>query len=117
MLLTISTTHQPATDLGYLLMKNPDNVHVQELPFGRATLFFPQADVERCTAAIMLEVDPVALVRGNGHAAGREDQYVTIGPMPRLRCSRSRSGGCSVRRWADVRRIGRRWPTPICRWR
>jgi len=80
MLLTISTTHQPATDLGYLLMKNPDNVHVQELPFGRATLFFPQADVERCTAAIMLEVDPVALVRGNGHAAGREDQYVNDRP-------------------------------------
>ena len=39
MLLTITTTHKPATDLGFLLMKNPANVHAVELPFGRATLF------------------------------------------------------------------------------
>jgi hypothetical protein len=35
MLLTITTTHHPATDLGFLLMKNPDNVHSVELNFGR----------------------------------------------------------------------------------
>jgi hypothetical protein len=32
MLLTISTTHRPATDLGFLLMKHPDNVHSIKLP-------------------------------------------------------------------------------------
>lgn len=77
MLLTLSTTHQPATDLGYLLMKNPANVHSVELPFGRATLFYPRADDERCTAAILLDVDAIDLVRGRG---ATEDQYVNDRP-------------------------------------
>lgn len=77
MLLTISTTHRPATDLGFLLMKHPDNVHGVELSFGRATLFYPEASDERCTAAITLEVDAVELVRGK---ARFEEQYVTDRP-------------------------------------
>lgn len=77
MLLTISTTHRPATDLGFLLMKHPDNVHAVDLAFGRATLFFPEASEERCTAAITLDVDAVQLVRGK---AGLEDQYVNDRP-------------------------------------
>jgi 3' terminal RNA ribose 2'-O-methyltransferase Hen1 len=80
MLLTISTTHQPATDLGFLLMKHPDNVHVTELPFGRATVFYPEASAERCMAALAVEVDPVELVRGKGSAAGIQDQYVNDRP-------------------------------------
>lgn len=52
MILTLSTTHQPATDLGFLLMKHPDNVHEKALSFGKATLFFPEASAERCTAAV-----------------------------------------------------------------
>lgn len=80
MLLTISTTHQPATDLGFLLMKHPDNVHVTDLPFGRATIFYPEATDERCTAALTLEIDPVELVRGKGTAAGLQDQYVNDRP-------------------------------------
>jgi len=77
MLLTISTTHRPATDLGFLLMKNPANVHLVDLPFGRAMLFYPEASEERCTAAITLDVDVVQLVRGK---AGLEDQYVNDRP-------------------------------------
>ncbi len=77
MLLTITTTHRPATDLGYLLMKNPTNVHSVSLPFGDATLFYPEANEDRCTAAITLEVDTVQLVRGK---AGLEDQYVNDRP-------------------------------------
>lgn len=77
MLLTITTTHQPATDLGFLLMKHPDNVHSVELSFGSATLFYPEATEERCTAAITLEVDPVELVRGKGST---EEQYVNDRP-------------------------------------
>jgi 3' terminal RNA ribose 2'-O-methyltransferase Hen1 len=80
MLLTISTTHQPATDLGFLLMKHPDNVHVTDLPFGQATIFYPEATDERCTAALTLEIDPVELVRGKGTAAGLQDQYVNDRP-------------------------------------
>lgn len=77
MLLTISTTHQPAIDLGFLLMKHPDNVHSVDLPFGRATLFYPEASEERCTAAITLQVDTVELVRGKAQI---EDQYVSDRP-------------------------------------
>ena len=64
MLLTISTTHRPATDLGYLLHKNPARLQTFELAFGKAHVFYPEASEERCTAALLLDVDPVALVRG-----------------------------------------------------
>ncbi|MGZ8421097.1 MAG: 3' terminal RNA ribose 2'-O-methyltransferase Hen1 [Allosphingosinicella sp.] len=80
MLLTLTTTHRPATDLGFLLMKNPDNVHETELPFGRATLFYPEAGEERCTAALTVEVDPVELVRGRGRSPAIEEQDVSDRP-------------------------------------
>ena len=70
MLLTITTTHQPATDLGHLLHKNPARVQSFELSFGKAHVFYPEAGVERCTAALLLDVDPVALVRGRPSAGG-----------------------------------------------
>lgn len=66
MLLTITTTQKPATDLGYLLHKNPARVHESELPFGRVVMFYPEAGPERATFAMLLDIDPVALVRGRG---------------------------------------------------
>lgn len=63
MLLTITTTHRPATDLGYLLGKNPARLQSIELGFGRAHVCYPEASDERCTAALVLDVDPVGLVR------------------------------------------------------
>jgi 3' terminal RNA ribose 2'-O-methyltransferase Hen1 len=83
MLLTITTTAQPATDLGYLLHKNPGAVRSVELSFGKAHVFYPEASEDRCTAALMLEVDPVALVRGRVGAGGEGatvDQYVNDRP-------------------------------------
>ncbi len=81
MLLTISTTHRPATDLGYLLHKNPDRLHEFKMPFGAARVFYPEASVTRCTAALLLDVDPVALVRGRGRAGdGLLTQYVNDRP-------------------------------------
>lgn len=65
-LLTISTTHVPATDLGYLLHKHPDRVRSVDLAFGTAHVVFPEATERRCTAALLVEVDPVGLVRGKG---------------------------------------------------
>lgn len=64
MLLSISTTHFPATDLGYLLHKNPTRLQSFDLSFGRAHVFYPQADESCCTLSLMLEVDAVGLVRG-----------------------------------------------------
>src|SRR5205085_382646 len=72
--------HQPATDLGYLLHKNPVRVHDFDLPFGKAHVFYPEATAERCTAALLLDIDPVGLVRGAGRAEGLLDQYVNDRP-------------------------------------
>lgn len=80
MLLTISTTHKPASDLGFLLMKNPDNLHEVDLSFGKGTVFFPEASDDACTAALSLDIDPVQLVRGKGRHSGAEDQYVNDRP-------------------------------------
>jgi 3' terminal RNA ribose 2'-O-methyltransferase Hen1 len=62
-LLTLTTTHTPATDLGYLLHKNPARAHTLELSFGLAHVFYPEATETRCTAALLIEVDPIALSR------------------------------------------------------
>jgi hypothetical protein len=67
MFLSIATTHQPATDLGFLLHKHPDRVHEIDLAFGTALVFYPEAHTARCEAAMVLDVDPVGLVRGKGH--------------------------------------------------
>lgn len=82
MLLKIATTHRPATDLGFLLRKNPANVHRADLPFGKSVLFYPEASEERCEAALMLEVDPVQLVRGRktAKADGMLAHYVNDRP-------------------------------------
>jgi len=77
MLLTITTTHSPATELGYLLHKHPDRCQSFILSFGQAHIFYPEASVERCTAALLLDVDPVKLVRGRG---ARLEQYVSDRP-------------------------------------
>jgi len=63
MLLTITTTHEPATDLGFLLHKNPAGLHERELAFGIARVCYPEATNERCTAALTVDVDPIGLVR------------------------------------------------------
>lgn len=82
MLLTLRTTHVPATDLGYLLHKHPDRLQSFELSFGKAHVFYPEATDEACTAALLLDVDPVGLVRGRGSSSegGALDQYVNDRP-------------------------------------
>jgi len=82
MLLTITTTHRPATDLGYLLHKNPARCQQFELSFGKAHVFYPAADEDRCTAALLLDVDPVGLIRGKGRRGGGPlGQYVNDRPF------------------------------------
>lgn len=66
MLLTITTTRYPATDLGYLLHKHPAKVHTFPLTAGDVHIFYPEATEEKCTAALLLDLDPVRLTRKNG---------------------------------------------------
>jgi 3' terminal RNA ribose 2'-O-methyltransferase Hen1 len=82
-LLTIRTTHQPATDLGFLLHKNPSRVQSFEQSFGRAHVFYPEATADGCTVALLLDVDPVGLVRrrkGPSGEGGLLNQYVNDRP-------------------------------------
>ncbi|HTI72428.1 MAG TPA: 3' terminal RNA ribose 2'-O-methyltransferase Hen1 [Candidatus Limnocylindria bacterium] len=83
MLLTLTTTDHPATDLGYLLRKNPGRAQSFNLSFGQARVFYPEATTERCTAALQVVIDPVGLVRnrrGPSGEGGTLDQYVNDRP-------------------------------------
>ncbi|MGC1308240.1 MAG: 3' terminal RNA ribose 2'-O-methyltransferase Hen1 [Phormidesmis sp.] len=82
MLLTLTTTHQPATDLGYLLHKHPDRCQSFPMSFGQAHVFYPEANPSRCTAAVLLDVDPVGLVRGKADRSNEQtvEQYVNDRP-------------------------------------
>jgi len=82
MLLTITNTRPIATDLGYLLHKHPDRVQTVDLRFGKAHVFYPEATTDKCTAALLLDVDPIHLVRGrqNSGTDGLLDQYVNDRP-------------------------------------
>ena len=82
MLLTITTTRAPATDLGYLLHKHPDRLQSFAVAAGEAHVFYPEATPERCTAALLLEVDPVGLVRDRKgrKATSRSAEYVNDRP-------------------------------------
>ena len=75
---------EPATDLGYLLHKNPARLQrAEELSFGKAYVFYPDASANLCTAALLVEIDPVALVRGRRGPAGEGgqlEQYVNDRP-------------------------------------
>lgn len=85
MLLTLTTTHRPATDLGFLLRKHPGRHQSVDLGFGAAHVLYPEANEERCTAALILDIDPIALVRGRGQKTGGAEgglltQYVNDRP-------------------------------------
>lgn len=81
MLLTISTTMRPATDLGFLLHKNPEKAHRFSQKFGTAHVFYTDACVDLCTACLLVDVDLVNLVRGKDKTStGLLDQYVNDRP-------------------------------------
>ncbi|MEU4476816.1 3' terminal RNA ribose 2'-O-methyltransferase Hen1 [Micromonospora sp. NPDC023966] len=79
MLLTLTTTHRPATDLGHLLVKHPDRVQSFDLPAGAAHVLYPEADEARCTAALLVEVDPLKLGGGRGRRQAATPDSFTLG--------------------------------------
>lgn len=83
MLLTISTTYKPASDLSYLLHKHPAKVQQVDLSVGIAHIFYTEVSEERCTVALLLDIDPVGLVRRNNGPSGNDfalEQYVNDRP-------------------------------------
>ncbi len=83
MLLTISTTYQPATDLGFLLHKHPDRFQSVDLSIGKAHVFYPEATKDKTTVALLLDIDPIDMVRGKKKFSGKGfslGQYVNDRP-------------------------------------
>ena len=83
MLLTITNSSPQATDLGYLLHKHPDKVQAFSIAFGQVHVFYPECSAERCTACLLLDINPVGLVRNRRGPAGEGrslEQYVNDRP-------------------------------------
>jgi len=80
MLLTITTTYRPATDLGYLLYKHPERTQTFSLAFGKVHVFYSEANEECCTAALLLDIDPIGLVRRGRNSGFALAQYVNDRP-------------------------------------
>ena len=83
MLLKIKTTHTPATDLGYLLQKHPAKFQTKDLSFGKAHIFYPEANASSCTAALLLDINSVKLARSrekNYSGSFQLDHYVNDRP-------------------------------------
>ncbi len=81
--MTLTSTHEAATDLGFLLRKNPERPQSFSLSFGKAHVFYPEATPDRCTVALLVEVDPVGLVRNRNGPSGERgalDRYVNDRP-------------------------------------
>lgn len=74
MILNITTTHKPATDLGYLLHKHPDKFQTFDLSVGKAHVFYPEKGEDKTTISLLLDIDPVGMVRGAGNSGG--DSFV-----------------------------------------
>ena len=70
MLLSITTTHSPATDLGFLLHKHPDKFQSVELSVGKAHIFYPEKSNAKTTICLLLNIDPIDLVRGARNLSG-----------------------------------------------
>src|ERR1700733_6703827 len=64
MLLTITTTHRPANELGFLLHKHPERFQSFDMSFGKVHVYYPEVSAERCSACLLLDVDAVGMVRG-----------------------------------------------------
>jgi 3' terminal RNA ribose 2'-O-methyltransferase Hen1 len=79
-LLTLTTTHRPATELGFLLHKHPERAQSFPVAAGTAHVFYPAATADECTAALLIDIDPVELVRGRHDRAFTLNQYVNDRP-------------------------------------
>ena len=71
MLFTITYTGENSTDLGYLLHKNPSRPQTAVFNFGKVHVFYPEATTERCTAALLLDINPLDLARGRPGSQAR----------------------------------------------
>ena len=82
MLLTISTNHKPGTDLGFLLHKHTEKFQSINLSIGQAHIFYPEQSPEQTTVALLLDIDPIDMVKNRVRSGGGFSlaQYVNDRP-------------------------------------
>lgn len=83
MLLTITAAGEHAHALSFLLHKHPDTLQQAELSVGTAYIFYPEYGNEKVTAALLLDIDPIGMVRNAKNFAGKDfllGQYVNDRP-------------------------------------
>lgn len=67
MILNITTTHKPATDLGYLLHKHPDKFQSFNISMGKVHIFYPESSNDKSTISLLLDIDPIEMVKGKSN--------------------------------------------------
>lgn len=72
MILSITTTHYPATDLGFVLHKHPDKFQSIDLSIGKAHIFYPEKSEQTTTVCLLLDVDPIDMVKNAKNMSGNE---------------------------------------------
>ena len=83
MLLTITAEGENAAALSFLMHKHPDKLQQVELSVGSAYVFYPECRKEKVTAALLLDIDPIGMVRNAKNFAGKDfllGQYVNDRP-------------------------------------
>jgi hypothetical protein len=82
MILTISTQQENANELGYLFNKHPNRPQGYNLTFGKAYVFYPVCTDQKCSISLMLDIDPIGLVRRKSSRGGMMplEQYVNDRP-------------------------------------
>ena len=83
MLLTITAEGENAAALSFLMHKHPDKLQQVELSVGAAYIFYPECGKEKVTAALLLDIDPIGMVRNAKNFAGKDfllGQYVNDRP-------------------------------------
>jgi 3' terminal RNA ribose 2'-O-methyltransferase Hen1 len=82
MLVTITTRGDAAPDLSHLLHKHPGRAQSFDLSVGTAHVFYPADTPDTCTAALLLEVDAIALARSKRYGADAQalSRYVNDRP-------------------------------------
>ncbi|PKK89266.1 MAG: 3' terminal RNA ribose 2'-O-methyltransferase Hen1 [Candidatus Wallbacteria bacterium HGW-Wallbacteria-1] len=82
MIFTISTSTQPTETLSYLLHKHPAKYQLFNLSFGNVHVFYLENSDQICTAAMVLDIDTVDMVRSRHLMKGDAPLYQYINDRP-----------------------------------
>lgn len=76
MIMTMTAENLSGDHLGYLLHKNPANLHRASLSFGEGYVFFEETGEDRARVCLIVDADPLAMVQGRGDLGHADALYV-----------------------------------------